>query len=317
MQAATAGLAFLQTDPEWCGATGQTRWHRARLRQHAAGGEGGRSHGCAPAESRRGGHEASAGGADAPGGLRRVTASSPTDTLRIGTSGFVYASWKRRFYPADLPAPAWLSYYARHFDTVEINRSFYRLPDAHVFERWRAAVPPGFVFAVKFSRFGTHMKRLLTPRATIRRFLLRARRLGSHLGPVLVQLPPRWAPDLPRRDRFLTAAPRDVRWVVEVRDARWLGAALYELLRRHGAALCVHDLLPRHPDVVTTDFTYIRFHGVGYGGSYTRAQLRPWAAWIVRQRAAHTGVFTYFNNDADGHAVENARTLVGMVTQGA
>src|SRR5262249_46178267 len=196
---------------------------------------------------------------------------------------------------------------------VEINSSFYRLPDARVFERWRAAAPPSFVFAVKFSRYGTHMKRLLSPRATIRRFLVRARRLESHLGPVLVQLPPRWAPDLSRLDRFLAVAPRDVRWVIEVRDARWLGAALYELLRKHGAALCLHDLLPDHPKVVTADFTYLRFHGIAYGGSYTRAQLRPWAAWIARQRAAHTAVFADFNNDIDGHAVENAPTLISMI----
>lgn len=232
---------------------------------------------------------------------------------RIGTSGFVYASWKRRFYPVGLPASAWLSHYAQHFDTVEINSSFYRLPDASVFERWRDAVPPGFVFSVKFSRFGTHMKRLLTPRATIRRFLLRARRLGPRLGPVLVQLPPNWAPDLPRLDAFLTAAPRDLRWVVEVRDQRWLGDALYDLLRRHGAALCLHDLLPAHPKVTTADFTYVRFHGVRYGGSYTRTQLRPWATWIARQHAAQVRVFAYFNNDVDGHAVENARTLIGML----
>jgi uncharacterized protein YecE (DUF72 family) len=225
----------------------------------------------------------------------------------------VYASWKRRFYPAGLPASEWLSHYARHFNTVEINASFYRLPEARVFERWRDAAPAGFVFAVKFSRFGTHMKRLLTPRATIRRFLLRARRLGSRLGPVLVQLPPKWAPNLPRLDAFLAAAPRDVRWVVEVRDARWLGDALYELLHRHEAALCLHDLLPDHPRVITTDFTYVRFHGVRYGGSYTRAQLRPWARWIAQQRRAHTRVFAYFNNDVDGHAVENALTLISMM----
>jgi uncharacterized protein YecE (DUF72 family) len=237
------------------------------------------------------------------------------ESPRIGTSGFVYASWKRRFYPAGLPASAWLSHYARYFDTVEINSSFYRLPETSVFERWRDAVPPGFVFAVKFSRYGTHMKRLLTPRATIRRFLLRARRLGSRLGPVLVQLPPRWAPDLARLGAFLTAAPRDVRWAVEVRDRRWLGDALYELLHRHRAALCLHDLLPDHPKIVTADFSYVRFHGVRYGGSYTRAQLRPWATWIARQRTEGTRVFAYFNNDVDGHAVANARTLIEMVSR--
>src|SRR5262245_3775987 len=128
-----------------------------------------------------------------------MSQSPAADALRIGTSGFVYRSWKGHFYPAGLPASAWLAHYAGHFDTVEINSSFYRLPDARVFERWRAAAPPGFVFAVKFSRYGTHMKRLLSPRATIRRFLVRARRLESHLGAVLVRLettgPHQEAPD--------------------------------------------------------------------------------------------------------------------------
>src|SRR5262245_56364219 len=240
--------------------------------------------------------------------MRRARAGA----LRIGTSGFVYASWKGRFYPPSLLAGDWLKYYAGHFDTVEINNSFYRLPEGAVFERWRRSVPRGFTFAVKFSRFGTHMKRLLTPEATIAYFLDRARWLGPRLGPVLVQLPPRWNPDLPRLDAFLAVAPRDLRWVVEVRDARWLGAPLYELLSRHAAALCIHDLIPDHPRVVTTDFTYVRFHGVRYGGSYTRTQLRPWATWMARQRAARLDVFAYFNNDVDGHAIENARTLIDL-----
>ena len=238
-------------------------------------------------------------------------------TLFAGTSGFAYDAWKPGFYPAKLPAKQFLAHYAERLNCVEINYTFRRLPSASTLANWVEATRPGFLFAVKFSRFGTHMKRLLTPRSTIGRFLRRARRLGAHLGPVLVQLPPRWTPDLPRLDGFLEAAPRDVRWVVEVRDARWLGDALFDLLRRHRAALCLHDLLPDHPRVVTTDFTYIRFHGVAYGGSYSRAQLRPWASWIMQQRARRTGVFTYFNNDVDGHAIENARTLIAMVKSAA
>src|SRR4029453_18784177 len=200
----------------------------------AEGRQGGRPHERAQTEPRRHGQDTIAGDAQAPGGLTGYDSSRPaqrrigrrgeprphadrdaggrratdpgtrvprTDTLRIGTSGFVYPSWKGRFYPPALPASAWLSHYARHFDTVEIKSSFYRLPESSVFERWREAVPRGFTFAVKFSRFGTHMKRLLTPRAPSGRFLGRARRLGSHLGPILVRLPPRWVPDLPRLDR--------------------------------------------------------------------------------------------------------------------
>ncbi len=253
------------------------------------------------------------GRATAPPTISTSRRSGPE--LRIGTSGYVYASWKRRFYPVRLPARSWLSYYAAHFDTVELNGTFYRLPEAPVFARWRTQVPAGFTFAVKFSRFGTHMKRLLGARETIGRFVRRARRLGQKLGPVLVQLPPRWAPDLPRLDRFLAAAPRDMRWVVEVRDARWLGDELYALLRRHDAALCIHDMISDHPRIVTTDYTYIRFHGIHYGGSYSAAALAPWAAWIAGRLAEHVAVFAYFNNDVDGHAIENARHLAQLVAR--
>jgi uncharacterized protein YecE (DUF72 family) len=239
----------------------------------------------------------------------------PESELRIGTSGYVYASWKRRFYPDGLPARSWFPYYATHFDTVELNGTFYRLPEASVFARWRQQVPDGFIFAVKFSRFGTHMKRLLGARETIGRFVRRARRLGPRLGPVLVQLPPRWAPDLARLDRFLGAAPRDMRWVVEIRDERWLGDELYALLRRHDTALCIHDMIPDHPRAVTTDFTYVRFHGIHYGGSYSAAALTPWADWIAGRLAEHVAVFAYFNNDVDGHAIENARTLARLVVR--
>ena len=248
-------------------------------------------------------------------GARASVGRRSRTELRIGTSGYVYASWRRRFYPVGVPARAWLSYYAAHFDTVELNGTFYRLPEARVFARWRTQVPAGFTFAVKFSRFGTHMKRLLGARETIGRFARRARHLGATLGPVLVQLPPRWAPDLPRLDRFLAATPRDMRWVVEVRDARWLCDELYALLRRHDTALCIHDMISDHPRIVTTDYTYVRFHGIRYGGSYSAAGLAPWAAWIAGRLAEHVAVFAYFNNDVDGHAIENARTLQQLVAR--
>src|SRR5262249_35468190 len=129
---------------------------------------------------------------DVPAHRRRATSRPrrPATALRIGTSGYVYASGRRRFSPAGLPTRAWLAYYATHFDTVELNGTFYRLPEAPVFARWRTQVPAGFTFAVKFSRFGTHMKRLLGARETIGRFAQPARRLGPPPGPIRVQLPP-------------------------------------------------------------------------------------------------------------------------------
>jgi uncharacterized protein YecE (DUF72 family) len=224
--------------------------------------------------------------------------------LRIGTSGFQYRSWRARFYPPKLPQAQWLEFYARHFDTVEINNTFYNLPAASVFERWAERVPRGFCFAVKYSRFATHYKRLLDPAPPLELFLERARRMGAKLGPVLVQLPPRWNADPERLEAFLDAAPRDVRWAIEVRDESWLNEDVYACLRRHGAALCVHDKLPHHPEVDTADFAYWRFHGTDgrYGGSYPTPHLAAVARKLRRSLRDGLDVFAYFNNDVDGHA---------------
>ena len=138
--------------------------------------------------------------------------------LRIGTSGYHYDHWKGVFYPEDLPKTEWFSYYARQFDTVEINNTFYRLPEATTFEAWRRQAPKGFCYALKFSRYGSHIVRLKKPRDTIGKFLKRADRLGEFLGPILVQLPPNWKADPERLAAFLKAAPNDYRWAVEFRD---------------------------------------------------------------------------------------------------
>jgi uncharacterized protein YecE (DUF72 family) len=236
--------------------------------------------------------------------------------VRIGTSGYQYDDWRGPFYPEELPKKRWLERYVRAFETVEINNTFYRLPSPEVFSSWRRQAPPGFVFAVKMSRFATHMKHLRDPAATIARLLEGAERLGDTLGPILVQLPPRWKADPDRLDAFLAAAPRAHRWAVEVRDASWLCEPVYEVLRRHGAALVMHDLLPAHPRVVTADFTYLRFHGASggkYAGTYDDAPLGNEARWIATQLAAGRDVYAYFNNDVGAHAVVDAQRLRAMV----
>jgi uncharacterized protein YecE (DUF72 family) len=139
--------------------------------------------------------------------------------LRIGTSGWQYDHWRGRFYPSGLAERAWLAWYAERFDTVEVNSTFYRLPEAAVFDRWREAVPAGFCFALKLSRFASHLKHLADPAEALGTFLERADRLGAHLGPILVQLPPRWAPNVERLGRFLAEAPRAQRFAIELRDA--------------------------------------------------------------------------------------------------
>ncbi|MDJ0852129.1 MAG: DUF72 domain-containing protein [Myxococcota bacterium] len=229
--------------------------------------------------------------------------------LRVGTSGYQYRHWRGVFYPQGLAPADWLAFYAEHFDTVEINNTFYGLPPAATFDRWREATPAGFCFALKFSRYGSHMKRLRAPRSTLRTFLGRARRLSDSLGPILVQLPPRWKADPARLEAFLAAAPGDLRFAVELRDPSWLREEVFRVLSEHDAALCIHDLLPDHPRELTAGFTYLRFHGDGYGGCYPPQALSAWAQRIRRWLRAGTDVHAYFNNDLEGHAVANALDL--------
>ena len=229
--------------------------------------------------------------------------------LRIGTSGYQYPHWRGAFYPEALPVSRWFDYYADRFDTVEINNTFYRLPEAGVFDAWCERAPPGFLYALKFSRYGSHLKRLLEPRKSLSRFVIRARRLRRHLGPILVQLPPRWRADPGRLDRFLRAAPRHLRWAIEFRDPSWLAEPVYRVLRAHRAALCVHDLIPEHPRLVTAPWVYLRFHGAGLAGGYTARALAAIAHEVREHRSAGRDVYAYFNNDAGGWAVRNAATL--------
>lgn len=229
--------------------------------------------------------------------------------LRIGTSGYQYDHWRARFYPRDLPKRRWFEHYARHFDTVEINSTFYHLPSAETFDHWRARAPVGFRYALKFSRYGSHVKRLEDPQESIGRFVALAERLRSRLGPVLVQLPPNFRRDVERLDRFLEAAPRRIRWAVEFRHPSWLCEEVFALLDARGAMLCVHDMLPEHPLRVTGGGVYLRFHGQRYGGSYSPQHLSAHARRIRRWRAAGLGVWVYFNNDERGYAVDNALAL--------
>lgn len=204
-------------------------------------------------------------------------------------------------------------YYAARFDTVEINNTFYRLPSVETFTEWRGRAPRGFCYALKFSRYGSHLKRLTAPREPIRTFLDRAARLKDHLGPILVQLPPRWDVNLDRLAGFLRAAPRAYRWAIEFRDPRWLCEAVFTLLRRHHAALCIHDLLEDHPQLLTADWVYPRFHGGKTGGNYPSHTLSAQAKRIKQYLAQGRDVFAYFNNDAQGYAVRNAADLKRLV----
>ena len=235
--------------------------------------------------------------------------STKRGRLRIGTSGYQYEHWRRVFYPKELPKQRWFAYYASHFDTVEINNTFYRLPQAQTYDVWREQAPQDFCYALKFSRYGSHLKHLKEPHATLERFLERACRLRECLGPLLVQLPPNWKPDTARLAGFLSAAPSSYRWAIEVRDPRWLCDEVYAILRSYSAALCIHDLIDDHPQHITADWVYLRFHGVSDGGSYTHQALTVRASQMAQYLADGLDVFAYFNNDAHGYAVHNAADL--------
>lgn len=234
--------------------------------------------------------------------------------IHIGTSGWVYPHWRGLFYPVTLPEAHWLAYYARHLSSVEVNRSFYRLPTAAQFAAWRQATPAGFVFAVKASRYITHMKKLQTPDATLPPLLAAVAGLEAKLGPLLFQLPPRWRPDVGRLHAFLNALPDGVRAAFELRDPAWHSDAVLALLARYRAAFCIYDLGGfASPRAVTADFVYVRLHGPGaaYRGRYGRSALAGWADWLGRQTVA--AAYVYFDNDEVAHAVQDALELEAML----
>lgn len=228
---------------------------------------------------------------------------------RIGTSGYQYDHWRGILYEEGLPRKQWFSRYAEEFDTVEINNTFYRLPQAKTFDDWRQRTPEGFLYTLKFSRYGSHLKRLKEPDASIGHFIERASRLGSFLGPILVQLPPHWHADPVRLASFLDAAPSGYRWALEFRDPDWLRREILDILRDYNAALCIHDMIQDHPVECTADWVYLRFHGDHYTGSYSHQFLTAQAERIEAWLDDGLDVFAYFNNDTGGHAVHNARDL--------
>lgn len=232
--------------------------------------------------------------------------------LHIGTSGWHYGHWRGPFYPPDLAPARFLKYYSGFFRTVEVNNTFYQLPREEVLHTWRESAPPGFVFAVKASRFITHLKKLKEPEQSLGVFLERVGLLGEKLGPVLFQLPPGWGLNLARLEDFLAVLPGGRRYAFEFRDPRWLDPAVSQALARRGAAFCIYDFAGRQsPLEVTADFVYVRLHGPGgpYQGSYGPTVLDRWAGLIKTWLKEGKEVFCYFDNDEAGYAVKNALEL--------
>jgi len=240
-----------------------------------------------------------------------------TASIHIGTSGWHYAHWRGPFYPDDLAPRHWLEFYARRFDTVEINNSFYRLPSPGALRAWTRGTPHTFRFAIKASRYITHMKKLTDPVPSLKAFLAVVEGLGGKAGPALFQLPPRWRCNPERLAAFLRALPRRLPCAFELRDPSWHDPEIYRLLRRHNAAFCIFDLAGfTAPFELTADFAYIRLHGPAgaYRGCYGKKQLQGWARRI-RSWKDLKRVYVYFDNDQAGYAPGNALELKALLAK--
>jgi uncharacterized protein YecE (DUF72 family) len=234
----------------------------------------------------------------------------------IGTSGWHYEDWQGLFYPQELAKSKWLEFYARHFATVELNNSFYRLPSEKAFVNWREASPAGFIFAVKVSRFITHIKRLKNVEEPVQNFLTRADLLNDKLGPLLYQLPPNMKRNDERLENFLAMLPRRYRHVFEFRHGSWFDDGVFNILGKYNAGWCVFDMPDfTSPVIATADFAYVRFHGSTglYWSNYSDKELSDWAKKIAKLGENLKAVYIYFNNDAGGYAINNARTLARLL----
>ncbi len=237
-------------------------------------------------------------------------------SIYIGTSGWHYRHWKGPFYPEGLSSGRMLEFYGKRFRTAEINNTFYQLPEKQTFVQWRGAVPEGFVFAVKASRYITHLKKLKAPETSLSTFLERTEALGDGLGPILFQLPPRWHCNLERLRSFLQGLPEGFKYAFEFRDPSWFGDQTAEALAEKGAAFCIYDFAGRRsPRTVTADFVYIRLHGPegAYQGQYRDEALSGWAEAVSGWAGQGKDVYCYFDNDEAGYAVHDALKLKSMV----
>ena len=239
--------------------------------------------------------------------------------LRIGCSGFLYDHWRGNFYPEDLSKNHWIEYYCRRFSTVELNVTFYRLPERETFAKWYAATPDDFVFSLKASRFITHVKKLKDCSEPIEAFFSRAAVLKEKLGIILWQLPPTFNADLNRMQEFLEILkPYNTRNAFEFRNKTWMNKKVYTVLEKENAGLCIAD----HPEFlkklpVTSDFIYMRKHGQegSYSTDYPPESLREDAKLLRAHLKKKRDVFVYFNNDVLGYAPKNAAELVALLSK--
>jgi uncharacterized protein YecE (DUF72 family) len=238
--------------------------------------------------------------------------------IYIGTSGWHYKHWIGTFYPHGTRDFEQLAYYLRFFKSVELNNSFYRLPPPQIFSNWKKAVPSDFVFAVKGSRFISHMKKLNVERESVSIFFKSVTKLKEKLGPILFQLPPKWKLNVERLSNFLRILPKKHRYAFEFRNQTWYNEKVYALLKKYSCSFCIYELEHHLSPVITTaDFVYVRLHGPGskYAGSYTAKQLSKWANYCREWQRLGKDVYIYFDNDQLGYAAFNAQTLQKLVSK--
>lgn len=238
--------------------------------------------------------------------------------VRIGCSGYAYRHWRGPWYPPELPARRWFTFYAERFDTLEINASFYRFPTASAVDRWRRQAPEGFTYTIKAPRLITHLKRFAGCEALLDDFYSTVAGLGPHLGCVLFQLPPTLHHAPEALDGILAGMRPGFRNILEFRHASWWREAVFAALRRRGIGFCSVAAAGLPEDlIVTGDEAYLRLHGdPWYGQEFSEAELAAWAARIHALGAGRhpERIWVYFNNDAQGFAPRNAAMLARLLS---
>jgi len=236
----------------------------------------------------------------------------PKFNIRIGTSGWYYSHWSGLFYPAKLPKTKWFQYYAKHFDSVEVNNTFYQLPKQQSVKKWYVQAPKNFIYTVKANRYITHIKRLKDTPEALERFFKTVDLLKQKLGPVLYQLPPSLQKDLDLLGGFIRLLPKNRIAVFEFRHESWYSEDTFELLNQFNVGFCVHDMPAKQtPRIITGNIIYIRFHSSTgrYSGNYTKSALKNRVHWLKKQNKKARRIYIYFNNDFNAFAVENAKQI--------
>lgn len=233
--------------------------------------------------------------------------------LYVGTSGWYYDDWKNVFYPSDIKKSDWLNYYSSVFNTVEVNASFYRLPFKNMVKGWKNKTPDDFIFTFKGSRLITHNKKLKNVNDYLDKFFERIK-FSEKVGVVLWQLPPSLKKDIDRLEQFFDNLNNEFRHCIEFRHKSWFNQDVYDVLKKHNIAYCIISA-PSLPSTiqVTTNFAYIRFHGVNewYKYDYSKNELNGWAAKIKQMNV--DDVYIYFNNDFNAFAPKNAKSLIDLI----